>query len=132
MSDVAAVVPESFRDLLEVPVATLATLGASGYPQLSQVWFVAENGLLRTSVHPSRQKYRNAVRHPQATFLLLDPANPQRYLEVRGDVTVQEDTDLGFLSGMLAKYGLTLEQFPAEKDNRKVLTLTPTRVRTWG
>lgn len=134
MTDAAspAEIPESFRDLLDLPVASLSTLGKSGYPQVSVIWFVAEDGVVRTSVHESRQKYRNAIAHPKATFLFTDPANPGRYLELRGDVTVEDDVELGFLSRMLGKYDLTLEQFSAEKTGRKILTVTPVRVRTWG
>ena len=127
-----AQIPGSFRDLLDLPVATLATVGRSGYPQVSQVWFTFEDGTVRTSVIASRQKYLNAKRHPKATFVFLDPTDPQRYLEVRGDVTVQDDPQLEYLTHMLTKYGLTLDQFGGEKTERKILTVTPVRARTWG
>ena len=35
-------IPESHRDLLSATVATLATIGPDGRPQLPEVWFVAE------------------------------------------------------------------------------------------
>ena len=138
MSDAAqagdtAQIPESFLDLLDVPVATLATVGRSGYPQLSQVWFSFEDGVVRTSVIGSRQKFINATRHPKAAFVFLDPVDPQRYLEVRGDVTLEDDPDLEYLTNvLLPKYGLTLDQFGGDKEDRKILTVTPVRARTWG
>ena len=36
------IIPASHRDLLEARVATFATVGIDGYPQLSEVWFLAE------------------------------------------------------------------------------------------
>jgi PPOX class probable F420-dependent enzyme len=122
-------IPASHRTLAEAPgVAALATLGADGYPQATAVWFLLDGDVIRTSLLRSRQKYRNLVRHPQATLFLIDPANPYRTLEVRGDVTLEEDTDLSLLKRLLAHYGQTLETFAAPTDNRVVLTLTPHRV----
>ena len=37
-------IPDSHRDLLELPAATLATIGSDGRPQLSEVWFLADEG----------------------------------------------------------------------------------------
>jgi len=127
-------IPADFADLLEIPVATLATVGPSGYPQASAVWFLYEDGRIKTSIHESRQKFRNAVRTGKATWLFVDPANPYRTLEIRGDVSVEEDYPaLDFMRRQFVKYGTTPEEFQGEKDEgRKVLVVTPVRVRTWG
>lgn len=126
-----AEIPAEFVDLLDVEVATFATVGPSGYPQLSAIGFLAEDGVIKTSVHPSRQKYQNAVREGKASYLLLDPAEPLRGLEIRGDVSVEDDADLSYLLRQGVKYGRGLEGFTHEIDDRKVLILTPTRVRGW-
>jgi hypothetical protein len=34
--------PDSHRDRLDGMVATLATIGSNGYPQISELWFLAE------------------------------------------------------------------------------------------
>ena len=126
-------IPQSHRALAEAPgVAAFTTLGASGYPQSTAIWYLLEGDVIRTSLHTSRQKYRNIAVHPQATLFWIDPANPFHTLEVRGDITIEDDTDLAFLKHMLPHYGQTLETFPAELDNRVVVTLTPRRVVTNG
>jgi PPOX class probable F420-dependent enzyme len=125
-------IPASHADLLQIPVATLATVGPTGYPQVSAVWFIWEDGVVKTSLVPERQKYINGVRTGKATWSFIDPANPYKTLEIRGDVSVADDTDLTFLSHLLTKYGQTLETFQAPKENRKVFTVTPVRVRVWG
>lgn len=127
----AAEIPAEFADLLAAQVATFATVGPSGYPQLSAVGFLAEDGVIKTSVHPSRQKYKNAIREGKASYLIVDPNNSLRGIEIRGDVSVEDDPDLAYLLRQGIKYGRGLEGFRHEIDNRKILIVTPTRVRTW-
>ncbi|MBO9578791.1 MAG: pyridoxamine 5'-phosphate oxidase family protein [Microbacteriaceae bacterium] len=125
-------IPADFAALLDVPVATLTTIGPSGYPQSSAVWFLPEDGVVKVSLVDTNQKVRNALANPKGTYLFIDPANPYKTLEVRGDLSVEPDTDVAFLRRQLAKYGTTPEEFGRGLDGRVVLTLTPTRVRTWG
>ena len=56
-----ATIPDSHRDLLDAPVATLATIGDDGRPQLSAVWFLAEGDTLRMSLNTARQKTKNLI-----------------------------------------------------------------------
>jgi hypothetical protein len=51
--------PDSHRDLLEAKFATLATLGKDGGPQLTEVWFLFEDGQVKTSLNDSRLKTKN-------------------------------------------------------------------------
>lgn len=132
MADIASI-PATHRDLIEARgVGVLSTLGGDGYPQSTAVWYMLDGDVVRTSLHRTRQKYLNMVQHPQATLFLLDAANPYRTLEIRGDVTFDDDDDKSFLVRMLAHYGQTLETFPAPADNRVAVTLTPRRVVTYG
>ena len=78
-------VPESHRDLLQTQVATLATVDGQGLPQLTEVWFLFEDGDLKISLNETRRKTRNLVERPECSLLILDLQNPYRYLEVRGD-----------------------------------------------
>ena len=128
-----APIPDTHRDLAEAPgVAILTTLGADGYPQTTALWYLLDGDVVRTSLHRTRQKYRNLERHPQATLFLLDSANPYRTLEIRGDVTLDDDGDKTFLARILDHYGQDPDTFPAPTDNRVVVTLTPHHVVTYG
>jgi len=130
MTDTA--VPSDFAPLLDIPVATLTTIGPSGYPQSSAVWFLPEDGVIKVSLVDTNQKVANAKANGKGTYLFIDPANPYKTLEIRGDLSVEVDEDVAFLRRQLAKYGTTPEEFGRGLDGRVVLTLTPTRVRTWG
>ena len=65
-------------------------------PQQTAVWFLLEDGQLKLSLNTSRQKTKNLMKRPQCSLLVLDPAVPQRYLEVRGTVEIEPDDDYAF------------------------------------
>lgn len=122
------VIPDSHRYLLDGQFATLATVGRDGRPQLSEVWFLAEGETVRISLNTSRQKTRNLRRNAACTVLLLDTANPYRYLELRGDAEVEPDEDYGFADQVAQKYGVDLRQHDRPGEARVVVTVRPVRV----
>src|SRR4051812_35457036 len=85
-------VPETHRDLLDAQVATLATVDDDGFPQLTEVWFLHDDGELRISLNSGRRKTHNLERRPQCSVLLLDLQNPYRYLEIRGRARLEPTT----------------------------------------
>src|SRR3954452_18652079 len=102
--------PESHRDLLDAPVASLATIGSDGIPQLTEVWFLHDDGELKLSLNASRLKTRNLRKRPQCSLLLLDLQNPYRYVEVRGNARIEPDDDYGFARRLGAKYNADLKE----------------------
>ncbi|MDT7710647.1 MAG: hypothetical protein QOG20_6254 [Pseudonocardiales bacterium] len=121
-------IPASHRDLLSAPVATFATIGPDGHPQLSEVWFLAEDDTLALSLNAVRQKVRNLRRNPACTLFILDLANPGRYLEIRGDAELAPDDDYAFARRVGAKYGTDLRRMDAPGESRVVVTIHPIRV----
>lgn len=125
-------IPDSHRDLLDGMVATLATIGSDGYPQMSELWFLAEGDTIRLSLNSNRQKTKNLMKRPACGLLLLDLADPRRYLELRGDAHIEPDPDYTFADRVAAKYGTDLRDMDQPGESRVVVTLTPTRIRAWG
>lgn len=122
-------IPDSHRDLLDAPVATLATIGPDGRPQLSALWFFAEGDTIRLTLNRARQKTKNLTARPMVTLFILDVANTARYLEIRGDATVASDDDYAFADTVSSKYGgfdLRLLDQPGER--RVVVTIEPVRI----
>ena len=99
-------IPASHRDLVECPVvATLATVGADGYPHTSVVWCDFDGECIRINTMCGFVKDRNMRRDPRVTLLCFDPEEPLRYLEVRGQVV--ERTESGareHLDRLASKY----------------------------
>ena len=129
-------IPASHRQLLEAPVGVLATIGPDGLPQVTALWFLFDQaeGLVRFSLSTARQKVKNLRARPEASFLVLDPADPYRTLEIRGRAELQPDDDYAFADRLGRKYGADLraidQGLPGQR--RLVVTLHPTKVNTWG
>jgi PPOX class probable F420-dependent enzyme len=126
-------IPESHRELLNAQVAVLGTIGASGRPQLSGVWFLADGDTVKLSLSNTRQKLKNLLANPHASLLIFDPASPYRYLELRGDAEVTEDDNYAFADQVGAKYGgADLRERDEPGDVRMIVTIKPARVFAWG
>lgn len=121
-------IPDSHRDLRSAQVGTLATIGPDGRPQLSEVWFLAEGDTVAISLNTSRQKTRNLKANPAVSFLILDLANPYRYLELRGDAEITPDDGYVFADRVGAKYGSDLRAHDQPGESRLVVTIRPRRV----
>ncbi|HVO44059.1 MAG TPA: PPOX class F420-dependent oxidoreductase [Aggregatilineales bacterium] len=132
-------IPDSHRDLLEKPVhATLTTLMPDGQPQCSIVWadYDGEYVLINTTLE--RQKGQNMRANPHVGLLLIDPANGNRWIEIRG--TVVEMTSSGAsehadkltqrysTSGKRRFYG---DVYPVEqqsKETRVIVKIRPVKI----
>ena len=121
-------IPASHRDLLDGQFATLATIGPDGRPQLSEVWFVAEDDAIALSLNTSRQKTKNLLANPAANLFLLDLAVPYRYLEIRGDAEISADDDYSFADRLGAKYNADLRDHDQPGQSRVKVIIRPVRV----
>ena len=125
--------PDSHLDLLDTPgVASLSTLGSDGYPQVTAIWYLRDGDRIVTSLTTDRQKVKNAMRHPQVTLFVIDPGNPFRTLEVRGDLAIAPDPELATMRRVVAHYGADFDTFQAPRENRVAVTITPHHVVTTG
>jgi PPOX class probable F420-dependent enzyme len=126
-------VPATHLDLTRGRVGVLSTIGSSGRPQSTAVWFmVDEDGVVRTSLTNDRQKTKNMVANPKATLFVIDPANPYRTLELRCDVAISDDPDLTMMRRIVAHYGADFESFPGSREGRVLVELTPRRIIAQG
>ena len=127
-------IPPSHRALLDAPVGVLATIGPDRFPQATALWFLYDEaaGVVRFSLNTARQKTKNLRRRPEASFLVLDPANPYRTLELRGQTEIAPDDDYAFAGQVGQKYNTDLRKIDQPGQTRVVVTLRPSKVNTWG
>jgi PPOX class probable F420-dependent enzyme len=121
--------PDSHSDLLEGQVASLATIDDNGFPQVTEVWFILEDGEIKLSLNTARRKTQNLTARPQCSLFLLDLANPYRYLEVRGRARLEPDDDYAFADTVGAKYGgADLRAHDQPGESRVVVTIEPVKI----
>ncbi len=120
--------PDSHSDLLDAQVASLATIGGDGFPQMTEVWFLHDDGELKLSLNTARLKTRNLEKRPKCSVMLLDLENPYRYLVVRGNARIEPDDDYAFAGKVGAKYSADLKVHDQPGEKRVVVTIEPTNV----
>jgi PPOX class probable F420-dependent enzyme len=82
-------IPESHKDLLQddkKAFAYLATTMKDGTPQVTPVWFNVEGDFILINSAVGRIKDRNMRSRPAIAITIADPADPYRYLQLRGKV----------------------------------------------
>lgn len=118
--------PQSHVDLLERPFfAHLATVRPDGAPQSSVMWYAWDGDRIQMTHTKNRQKFRNLAADPRVSLSIADPADPYRFLEIRGVVERIEDDDAeaSFYQSLQQRYGLT---YPiTDADVRVIVTIRP-------
>jgi PPOX class probable F420-dependent enzyme len=71
--------------------AVLATVNPDGSPQTSVMWVGRDGGDLLFSTIEGRRKYRNMLRDPRVSVTVIDSADPENYVELRGRVSMTPD-----------------------------------------
>jgi PPOX class probable F420-dependent enzyme len=120
--------PEEYRYLLDANVATLATVEPDGTPQLSELWFLHDEGEIRLSLNTTRRKTQNLSARPQCSLLILDLENPFKYVEIRGRARIEDD-DGSFAHKLHGKYDADVAAYDKPGEGRVVVTIEPMRVR---
>jgi PPOX class probable F420-dependent enzyme len=85
---------EATLRLLDGPnYAVLATINRDGSPHSSAMWVGRDGDDLVFSTVEGRVKHRNMLRDPRVSVSVLDSADPENYVELRGRVTMTPDPD---------------------------------------
>jgi len=131
----ATVISDKYTDLFDKKVfAGLATVMPDGSPQVTPVWidYDGENVIFNTAV--GRQKDKNLQADGRVSLALIDPDNPYRYLEVRGQV-VERTTDGAddHINKMAKKYlGQDVYPFRQPGEVRVMYKIKPERTTSMG
>jgi PPOX class probable F420-dependent enzyme len=108
-------IPNVYMDLLveKRALAHLATVMPDGSPQNTPVWFDYTDGKIRVNSALGRVKVRNMKLGSKVALSILDPDNPDRYVQLRGTVTNvrQDDVAAAHIDQLAYKY-MGLEKNP--------------------
>jgi PPOX class probable F420-dependent enzyme len=84
--------------------AVLATINKDGSPQTSVIWIGRDGGDLLFSTVEGRVKHRNMLRDPRVSVTVIDSADPEDYVELRGRVTMTLDVGRALDTQLSWKY----------------------------
>jgi PPOX class probable F420-dependent enzyme len=129
-------IPPTHRSLLGAPnLAALSTRLPSGRAQTQPVWCLLDGNDVLVATTRQRRKARNLAADPRATVLVMDGADSGRWIEVRGDVTVDERGALAVLDRLTRQYTGQAHYYgsvyPAEQqrhENRVTARIHPRRI----
>ncbi len=132
-------IPEKYLDLLQRPiVAALSTLMPDFQPQVTPVWFSFDGDSIWINTVRDRQKDENMSVRPRVSLLVVDPDNPYRYIEVRGNVADQtEEGAVDHINQLSAAYANQPDYYATnplqrERETRVIYKIEPTRVIARG
>ena len=84
--------------------AVLATVNPDGSPQTSVMWVGRDGNDVLFSTVEGRMKHRNMRRDPRVSVTVIDSANPENYVELRGRVSMTPDVGRRFDTQLSWKY----------------------------
>ncbi len=130
-----AKIPESHFDLLDGPVVVLlATVMPDGSPQVTPVWCSRQGNQVWVNTAVGRVKDRNLRERPFATVAVLDPQNPYRWLEVRGQVAevVEGQSAHDHINELAQLYFGRPFTYNNPGEERVIFKIAPTHVNVGG
>ena len=126
---------EAYLDLFSKPAfAHLVTLMPDGSPQVTPVWVDLDGKTVIVNTAKGRLKDRNMKRDPRVALAVSDPANPYRYVQVRGRVSdITENGGDAHIDKMAKKY-LNQDSYPYRQSGevRVIYRITPEHVQAYG
>jgi PPOX class probable F420-dependent enzyme len=128
-------IPENYKDLFEKQAfGNLGTLMQDGSPQVTPVWVDYDGKYVRFNSAKGRVKDKNIRRDPRVAVTLQDPANPYRYLEVRGRVVeITENGADDHINRLSQKYlGKPVYPFRQPGEVRVIYKIEPQKVSSMG
>ena len=130
-------VPATHTDLLEGPYfAVLTTMAPNGQPENTVVWCSWDGTHVLLNRGVGRRKPDNVRKNPKVALTVIDPQNPFRWIDVRGEVEhIVDDPDYANINAHAKLYAGVDEYYggvaPAEmkgKERRVIFKIRPDRV----
>jgi PPOX class probable F420-dependent enzyme len=106
-------IPVEYRDLFHKRAfASLGTLGSNGSARVTPVWCDLEGEFVLLNTAKGRHQDKNIRRDGRIALVIVDPDNPYRYLEIRGNAVETFEQDAVVHLDKMAKKYLGADQYP--------------------
>ncbi|TKK90897.1 PPOX class F420-dependent oxidoreductase [Herbidospora galbida] len=125
--------PDGVRSLFDgANFATVSSVNPDGSPQASVVWVRTDGDAILFSTVKGRRKHRNMERDPRVSILIVDPADPYVYAEVRGSVTLFDDPHGDLIQELSHKYAGKPFVEGSPDNERVIVRIAPEKVYLRG
>lgn len=129
-------IPEAFSDLLsreKKAFAFLALVKTDGSPQVTPIWFDFDGSYFIFNTARGRLKDRILRRHPRVAFVIQDPQNPYRYMQISGRVVSEtEEGAAEQICDLCEKYHGHRNYPLRPGETRVTYRVVPERIQTMG
>ncbi len=122
MSSFLELIPDSHRHLLNSKALIfLATTMKDGSPQVSPLWFSADDNFILVNSAKGRIKDRNMRRNEKVSLAIVDPENAFLWMGIQGSVVDITEIGADDHVDLLAKKYLGMDSYPnKQKDQIRV------------
>ena len=122
MSSFLELIPDSHRHLLNSKALIfLATTMKDGSPQVSPLWFSADDNFILVNSAKGRIKDRNMRRNEKVSLSIVDPENAFLWMGIQGSVVDITEIGADDHVDLLAKKYLGMDSYPnKQKDQIRV------------
>lgn len=127
-----AAVPNSHQDILQAKgLSFVTTMRPDGLLSVHPVSTIVEGEELRFSTLKDRGKVRNIRHDDRVSVCIPDPANPLRYVELRGRARIEADPDRTFID-RIAREFMGVERYPYDPPGAERVTIVVTIEQVWA
>ena len=125
-------VPEKYHDLLledKKSFANLSTIMPDQSPQVTPVWFDVDQDYVWINSAKGRVKDQNMRERPDVALAILDPDDPYRYIQIRGEVVEITTEGAREHINKLSKKYLGKDKYPGPPgETRVIYKIRPTSI----
>ena len=129
-------IPDKFADLFsrdKRAFAFLALVKKDGTPQVTPVWFDYDGTHIIVNTARRRVKDKILSKHPPVALAIQDPANPYRYIQLRGKVAAEtEEGAYDMICRLNEKYHGKYEYPKPPGEVRVTYKILPEQFNTMG
>ena len=117
---------------MTLPDDLLALLRGAGSPQLTETWVDTDGENVVINTVEGFQKVRNLRRDPRVSLNVCDPADVNRYFEVRGHVVdITDEGGWDHIEALSQRYtGGPYQNYGGRPSTRLVVTIAVDKVRS--
>jgi PPOX class probable F420-dependent enzyme len=132
--------PDTHKDLIEKPIVSVfASSRPDGKPHVVAVWRLYEDGHIFITTDQGGQKVKNVRQNKSVSVFTIDPEDPYRTLDIRGEVVeIAQDTNTAMLDKISkfytgkAYYGELVEDNPEDRAGSLYIKIKPLEAVTFG